>query len=109
MYPSLTAHLRWQFRLPQGHSLSLVARYASMRRATDSNIRENVIHAYALPAYTLLDATWNRVWRGQAGAQFRLRASVRNLLDQRYAEPGFGGVDIPGTKREFRLSFGFEF
>lgn len=109
MYPSLTGHLRWHLSLPRNHSLSLVARYCSERRATDSNIRENILHAYALPACTLLDATWSHTWRSRSGGQLHLMGGVRNLLDRQNTEPGFGGVDIPGAKRELRLSFGYEF
>ena len=29
--------------------------------------------------------------------------AVRNLLDERHSEPGFGGIDIPTMGRTFQL------
>jgi outer membrane receptor protein involved in Fe transport len=31
----------------------------------------------------------------------RFLLSVRNLLDERHSEPGFGGFDLPATGRSF--------
>lgn len=109
MYPSLWAYFRWQYRFRPGQSLGFALRYASERRATDSNIREHVIYAYALPAYTLVDAFWSHGWRKEGMGRFRLQVAVRNLLDRRYAESGFLGVDVPGRRREVCLNFGCQF
>ncbi len=109
MYPSLHARLHWQWTYGAERSLNAVVRHASERRATDSNILTHVIHAYALPATTLLDLVWNHGWIGLGGSRIQFQCALRNVLDHRFAEPGFVGVDLPSQGRQSTLSLSCRF
>ncbi len=107
-YPAFMGSLRWESRLPAGGQLSLVERYVSPRRATASNIQENLLRPYSLPAYAVLDAALNLQGRwGRRDWKLNLRGD--NLLDRRTADSGFAGVDLPGPRRQVVLSLGLGF
>lgn len=108
MYPSLTGYLRWRLLVTQDQSTGLDWKYASGRRATDSNITENFLRPYALGGYTLVDAFWTCAWK-EPRSTWRVQLRVNNLLDKRIIEPGFAGVDLPGYGRQVVLTFGCQF
>lgn len=78
-------------------------RWAMERASTESNTLLNNFREYELPAYALVDVTLAsrdvHLWGG--GAETRLSASIRNVLDTRVHEPGFAGFDIPTLGRSF--------
>ncbi len=81
-------------------------RWASARGATQSNVLLNNQAFYTLPAYAELDLTASTKdlhLMGDDKSETRILFSVRNVLDQRYSEPGFGGFDVPMLGRTFLL------
>ncbi|MFY0571319.1 TonB-dependent receptor plug domain-containing protein [Archangium lansingense] len=102
-FPRLSAQLRWQYRHLVWGNLATALRFASQRRASVSNIRDNLLLPYELPAYVSLDFAYYKSW-GPHTLQLRLD----NLLDTRSAEPGFGGVDLPAWGRHAIISYSFE-
>jgi outer membrane receptor protein involved in Fe transport len=74
------------------------------RGASGSNIFFNSGRSYALPAYQQFDlaGTFTVSALGK-GHDTRMMFAVRNLLDERHSEPGFGGIDIPTMGRTFQL------
>jgi iron complex outermembrane receptor protein len=67
------------------------------RGASQSNIVANGNNSYALPSYSSLNAAASVVLTPFGPTrETRLTLSGRNLLNQKYFEPGFGGIDIPG-------------
>lgn len=103
-YPRLVARLSWQYLHAQWGQLAVSARHVSPRRASKINSRENFLRPYQLPAYTLADLNWQRSF-GPHGVSLR----VANLFDRRYAEPGYGGVDLPGLGRSVALSYSYRY
>jgi hypothetical protein len=75
-------------------------RWAGERGATQSNQLLNDDVFYTLDPYAILDITIGthdlRIF-GESETRFTL--SMRNVLDTRYAEPGFAGFDIPTLGR----------
>jgi outer membrane cobalamin receptor len=98
--PRLINRGEWLYRLPLVE-LGVAARYASPRRASDSNTELD--QAYQLPGYTL----WRLHALHQWGRQ-RLGLVLDNALDRHYSEPGYGGVDLPGSRRTLWLSWSWE-
>lgn len=95
--PRLQAQLDWGYHWSRAQA-GVQGRYIGPRRASDSNIALNLNTAYQLPAYT--------VWRlhgWQQWSRHQLGASLDNALDKRYAEPGYGGIDLPGPRRRLWL------
>ncbi|MBJ7310925.1 TonB-dependent receptor plug domain-containing protein [Rugamonas sp. CCM 8940] len=103
-YPRLTLRLSWQYLHPRWGALAVSARHVSPRRASKINSQENLLKPYQLDAYQLLDLNWRRDF-GPHGLALR----VANLTDRRYAEPGYGGVDLPGAARSVVLSYTYHF
>src|SRR5262245_49634226 len=67
------------------------------RGASQGNIVANGGNSYALPQYNLLNAAASAVLTPLGRTrETRVTLSGRNLLNQKYFEPGFGGIDIPG-------------
>ncbi|QSQ24468.1 TonB-dependent receptor [Pyxidicoccus parkwayensis] len=98
-YPRILAELAWTWRTGLLGTVGLRGRYVGARRAS----RGNVLLAnepYLFDPYALLSATWMYEWK-----HARLQLQVNNLLDSRFAEPGYNGVDLPGYGREATLTF----
>ncbi|MBZ4423145.1 TonB-dependent siderophore receptor [Myxococcus sp. RHSTA-1-4] len=97
-YPRFLAELAWTWRSGLVGTLGLRGRYVGARRAS----RGNALLAntpYLFDPYALVGAVWMYEWK-----QGRVHLQVNNLLDSRYAEPGYNGVDLPGFGREATLS-----
>lgn len=107
-YPSVTGFFRYQFHLDALSHAGFEVRHASERRATPSNITENLLRPYKLDAITLADLFATYGWKVDNG-KVRAQLRVNNLFNKAYAEPGFRGVDVPGRRREVVGSFGFQF
>lgn len=85
--------------------LNLNARLRAVgpRGSTQSNALLNN-GAYELPGYVHVDLSISTVGLNfLGGSQTALAFTVRNVLDVREAEPGFGGFDIPGAGRTMML------
>ena len=89
------AHLRAHARV----------RWATARGSTTSNTLLNNLTAYEVPGYAVVDAAAmsERLHLWSDDLETRLVASVSNILDARYHEPGFAGFDIPNLGRSFWL------
>ncbi len=96
LFPPYQAHLLASWQLPFGGlKLSPELSYVGPRAASQSNALEQG-EAYSLPGYLYTALTLSAPPRrlvGETETGFALR--LTNLLDQRHAEPGFGGIDVP--------------
>jgi len=82
------------------------------RGASTGNIFLNSGTSYALPGYYKqfdLAATATLSAFGGKGHDTRVTFAIRNLLDQKHNEPGFGGIDIPSLGRIFQLGLSQQF
>jgi outer membrane receptor for ferrienterochelin and colicins len=78
---------------------SAAASYIGARKSSAANIIQHG-SAYTLPSYVLVDLTIRSLDLKLLGDQTTtVSVHVNNLLDQRYAEGGYLGVDIPGLPR----------
>jgi iron complex outermembrane receptor protein len=100
--PRLVAMLDWSYR-QQAREFGAAARYVAERRASDSNIDSNLREVYTLPSYGVLRLHGLQQW----GAH-RLGLVLDNALDERYAEPGYGGVDLPAPRRRLWLTWSWQ-
>jgi hypothetical protein len=67
------------------------------RGASQSNIAANGNNSYALAQYNSLNAAASVVLTPLGRTrETRVTLSGRNLLNEKYFEPGFGGIDVPG-------------
>ena len=95
LFPAVQAHASASFILPGEIRLTPELSWISERSASQSNALQNG-NAYAVPAYVYLGfaaSTPTYKWLAGRGTSFSLRVS--DLLNRRWAEPGFGGVDVP--------------
>ena len=104
MFPKLTSYIRYQYRLNPTDQIAIAAEYVSQRRATNSNIRENLSQPYELNGYTLVNFSYLTSWD-----EWKFQLNINNLFDERYEEPGFLGIDIPGNPRHWYLNLHYEF
>lgn len=103
-YPRLVARLSWQYLHADLGQFALSARHVSPRRASKSNSQENLLRPYQLASYALADANWQR-----SLGRHTLALRVSNLFDRQYAEPGYGGIDLPGEARTATVSYSYRF
>jgi outer membrane receptor protein involved in Fe transport len=102
-FPELSAVLGLDAEVllaPRLHVNGLL-RYVGPRGATTQNILQNFTNPYELPAYVSADVnlTTGRLSLLGETPKTRFALSLRNLLDERHSEPGFGGYDIPAAGR----------
>lgn len=101
--PRLVTTGEWCWR-QDSLEFGIASIYASDRRASDSNIDANLKQVYVQPAYT----TWRlhalKDWRAH-----RLSLVLDNALDREYAEPGYGGIDLPARRRTLWLGWSWQF
>ena len=96
LFPALQAHLLVDWQLPfLGLRLSPEVSLIGARGASQSNTLE-LGTPYTLPGYlytaVALSAPPFR-WLSDRDTSFAFRAT--NLLNMTWAEPGFGGIDVP--------------
>lgn len=74
------------------------------RYASALNVEANNRRAYQLPAYATLDASLSSVGLNLlGGTETSFALTMRNILDTRFVEPGYGGIDIPTVGRTVML------
>jgi iron complex outermembrane receptor protein len=103
-YPRLVARVSWQYLHAGLGQFALSARHVSPRRASKANSQENLLRPYQLAAYALADANWQR-----SLGRHTVALRVSNLFDRQYAEPGYGGIDLPGEGRTATISYSYRF
>jgi outer membrane receptor protein involved in Fe transport len=105
LVPAVWGLIGLRATVPQPHlTFDATWRGVGERGASAPNIFLNSGQSYALPAYQQFDlaATATFIPLGK-GHDTRVQFAVRNVLDQRHNEPGFGGIDIPSLGRTFQL------
>jgi iron complex outermembrane receptor protein len=101
-YPDAFGQVGTVLNLPRQHlRASVDLALVGPRGATQANTLFNNDRPYQLAPYARLDATLSSVGLHLLGVdrETRISATVRNALDARYSEPGFGGFDIPAQGR----------
>lgn len=96
LFPALQIHGAADYTLPWlGLKVGAEASYVGSRSSSQSNALRNSA-AYAMPGYAFTAASLTMPARPVFG-QLESRASLRvsNVLNTHYADPGFGGVDVP--------------
>ncbi|MBK7863907.1 MAG: TonB-dependent receptor [Archangiaceae bacterium] len=73
------------------------------RGSSQSNTLLDNDSRYVLPAFYTVDLSVQStgLYLFDKNAETRLSVNVRNLLDERHSEPGYGGFDIPQLGRTF--------
>lgn len=98
LFPPYQLHLLATWTLPwAGIKVAPEVSYVGPRAASNSNALEQG-SAYEIPGhfYTALAVSMPaKNLFGGTETSFSLR--LTNLLDERYAEPGFGGIDVPAS------------
>ena len=85
-------------------NLNATLRGVGPRYASVLNLEANNRKAYTLPAYGTVDVAASTIGLALlGGTETSLAFSVKNLLDTRFVEPGFGGIDLPTVGRTFLL------
>ncbi|WP_437995349.1 TonB-dependent receptor [Sorangium sp. So ce185] len=94
-------------RIPEAHvNINVHAKLVSARGAAQGNVLLNDSEPYALPGYVTFDATISSVRADLLGdgSETGASVSVKNLLDKRRSEPGFGGFDVPVVGRSVAVN-----
>ncbi|TQV85393.1 TonB-dependent receptor plug domain-containing protein [Aliikangiella coralliicola] len=89
--------------------VSLEHRYGSERPASSQNViiaqQFYELDAYQVSSLFMRKDLGSMLNHGNANIQFK----VRNLFDNRYVNPGFGGIDFPSLGRRYQLTFEWAF
>ncbi len=101
IFPALQGRVAvdWAMAFLRGAHLSAQLRVVGPRLASESNAVE-LYRGYALPTYAVVSASaalLDQRWLKARKTSLKLR--VDNLLDTRFAEAGYGGVDLPALGR----------
>jgi hypothetical protein len=110
-FPGVKGFLSGNLAIRPAHlNLNVSLRGVGPRYSTALNTEANNRRAYSLPGYATLDVSIATIGLAVlGGTETSLALTGRNLLDTRFVEPGFGGVDIPNVGRtlllELRESF----
>ncbi len=111
LFPSLQAHaivdgfLPW-YGLRLSGELSLIGPIS----ASAANASANAGVAYTLPAHLYTAVTLSTAGQRLLGDRLTSAAlRVSNLLNQSWAEPGFGGIDVPSERLTLTLTIQQEF
>ncbi|MDJ0766496.1 MAG: TonB-dependent receptor [Myxococcota bacterium] len=101
-FPTWMGHLSISVHLPQWWVEATISTHAATeRKSSVANIRENTT-SYTLPGYITLDAHVRTLDLRLIGDSLtEISAHLTNILNQRYAEAGARGVDIPSLGRTF--------
>jgi outer membrane receptor protein involved in Fe transport len=84
--------------------LNATVKYVGERGPTEQNLRLNNDHPYALPAYFTADVVISSMGLSLlAPHETWLSLAVRNVTDERHAEPGPVGMDLPTLGRSVQL------
>ena len=105
LFPAYQLHLTGDYRLPwAGLRLSGEVSYIGPRASSQSNAVVKT-EAYELPAYVYTAAAISTSGRRIFGdRETSISFRVSNLLDTRFVEPGFSGVDVPALGRSAVLT-----
>lgn len=99
--PRLLSYSSVNYAIPAAHlNLNFEQRYVGERNASQPNIALNGGEVYKLGAYQIYSFTISTSrLKLFGGGETKFSLSVKNLTDERYIEPGYNGIDIPGRRR----------
>jgi outer membrane receptor for ferrienterochelin and colicin len=100
-FPSHALRAEWRWLTADFGQIATELIYASKRHASFSNSFANFLTPYSLAPTTRVNIVWTQILQRNHEIQLR----VDNLLNARYSEPGYGGVDFPGKGRSAFLSY----
>ncbi|ACY15110.1 TonB-dependent receptor plug domain-containing protein [Haliangium ochraceum] len=116
IYPRVMATLLANAHMPAARlNANLAYRYVGRRIPSQSNLLAagTVIQddpAYVLPWYHVIDLALSTMpMKVESVGELIASVKVENLLDERYAEIGFNGVDVPNLGRVLWLRANMEF
>ncbi len=104
LYPNIFGAVGVDLRIPQAHvRADLSVKAVGERGASDANVLDNSHKFYTLAPYSTVDLTVATFGFHPLGDddETRITVGVRNLLNQSYNEPYFGGIDLPNLGRLF--------
>lgn len=102
LFPSGMGVLSFDVDVPEAYlHINAQGRIVGPRGSSQSNTALNNNVAYELPTYGTVDVTLSTTQIRPTGPNSDLLflVSLRNLADQRFSEPGFGGYDMPTLGR----------
>jgi outer membrane receptor protein involved in Fe transport len=100
---------------PARVNVNLAYRYVGRRIPSQSNLLAagTVLQddpAYTLPSYQVIDATLSSMpMKVESFGELVASIKIENLLDARYAEIGFNGIDVPNLGRVLWVRASMEF
>ena len=99
--PRLMSYSSINYAIPDAHlSFNFEQKYIGERNASQPNIALSGGELYKLGAYQTYNFTISTTrLKLFAVGETRFSLSVKNLTDERYIEPGYNGIDIPGIRR----------
>ncbi|MBC7792994.1 MAG: TonB-dependent receptor plug domain-containing protein [Clostridia bacterium] len=103
-FPTYTASLGVSGYLQEIYTIAdITTMVVGARASSQSNTLLNDNVRYQLPAYCTVNATFNSTGINIVPklGETHLLASVTNILDTRYSQPGHGGFDIANQGRRF--------
>ncbi|WP_437963702.1 hypothetical protein WMF04_28730 [Sorangium sp. So ce260] len=107
LYPFVLALGGVDVRIPETYAnVNVHAKLVSARGAAQGNVLLNDSEPYTLPGHAAVDVTLSSVRADLLGGGSETAASlsIKNLLDQRRSEPGFGGFDVPVLGRSMAVN-----
>ncbi len=107
LYPFVFALGGVDVRIPEIYSsVNVHARLVGARGAAQGNVLHNDIKPYTLPRYATVDVTLSSLRANLLGdgSETAASLSIKNILDERHSEPGFGGFDVPTIGRSMAVN-----
>ena len=105
LFPVFSAFADVRAQVPEAYLLlDASMRAFGERGSSESNAYFNSRNAYTLPAYAMFDVSVSSLGLHPLGRETVIAARVRNVFDNRYADPGFSGFDLPALGRTWMLS-----
>ncbi|MBN1755401.1 TonB-dependent receptor [bacterium] len=110
-YPNVTSNTVINYAVPQLFlNLNLEHRYVGSRYSSQQNVALNGGLFYEVPAYQVFNFTISTVGINWIPlGETILSLSIKNFTDVEYVEPGYSGIDIPGSPRSLVLKLTKEF
>ncbi|RKZ28759.1 hypothetical protein DRQ26_00455 [bacterium] len=104
--PRLLSYSSVNYTIPEIRlNFNFEQKFVGERNASQPNIALNGGEVYKLGAYQVYNFTLSTTrLKLFKGGDTRFALSIKNLTDERYVEPGYNGVDIPGERRIFYIN-----
>jgi len=109
LYPEWSGNFGFSYQFEDSKiQLSLDNSYVGLRPASNSNVR---LAGNFLKSSDYVDTTLTiqKTWRWLKNHDSTVKLQIRDLWDENYANPGFGGVDVPSLGRRLSLTINQRF